>query len=158
VTPPGTRHMIATACRPRRGIFMADVMTAMAIVAALAVSMFVLLARANQVARKMAGSRAATRAAESQLAGLQSAQPLVPEPGQEIAVHPEPGGAAVPGCDWVRVTATVAGQSADVIGLVPDAPGLHQAQAANPTTRPSPSGPTPPAVSRANPAATREAP
>jgi hypothetical protein len=128
------------ALRPRRGFFMADVLTATAIVAALAASMFVLLARANNVSRKMAGSRAATRAAESLLADLQSARPVMPEPGQEMAVRPEPGGAAVPGYAWVRVTATVAGQSAEVVGLVP----------ANPTTGPCPS-PT-------NPPPTREAP
>jgi hypothetical protein len=133
-------------------------LTATAIVAALAVSMFVLLARANQVARKMAGSRAATRAAESQLADLQSAKPLLPEPGQEVTVHPEPAGGAVPGYAWVRVTATVAGQSADIVGLVPDGPGLHRAQAAIPTTEPNPSPSNLPAVRLPNPPATREAP
>jgi len=150
VTPPRTRQPTPIAPRRRRGIFLADMLTAMAIVAVLAVSMFVLLARANNAGRKMAESRAASRAAESFLADLQSARPPLPAPGQEVAVHPEPGGAAVPGYAWVRVTATITGESADIVGLVPDAPGLRRALAANPTTGPAPSLPSGPA--------TREAP
>jgi hypothetical protein len=120
---------------------MADVLTATAIVAALAVSVIGLLSRANQVARKMANARAATRAAESRLADLQASRPVVPGPERDVSVHPEPGGSAVPGHTWVRVSATIAGQTADVIGLVPDASGLYGTQSPNPTTAPGPRRP-----------------
>ena len=89
----------------------------------------------------MSDSRAAARAAESALAILQAERPLGTPPGLTIHVPPEPSGAAIRGQVWVRVSATVADQSAELVGLVPDGPALRHARdrdSASPTTREGP--------------------
>jgi len=122
--------------RTRAAFLTADLLIGMGIVAVLAVSVFVILSRSSRLASKMSDSRTSARAAETALSDLQAERPVNAPSEVTIDIHSEPGAAAVSGHVWVRVTAALAGQSAELVGLVPDGRQLHDAQSHS-TTRPA---------------------
>jgi hypothetical protein len=111
---------------PHRAFLTADLLVGLGIVAALGVSLFVTVGRAGRVVSKLSDARAAARAAEAAMADLQAERPLGIAPGMTVTVRPEPDGIPIPGHAWVRVNAVWADQSAELIGLIPDAPPLRQ--------------------------------
>src|SRR5687767_15362222 len=113
--------------RRRNGVFIADAVIGIAIVAVLSVSLIGVLGRRRQAAQKLSDLREATRAAEAALTDLQAGRPVraATAPGFAVRVTPSPvatGTAAAPapaGRAWVDVEATVGGQRATLTGFAP---------------------------------------
>jgi hypothetical protein len=118
-------HFVRGKVRP--AFLTADLLIGMSIVAVLAVLLFVMLGRASRLASKGSDTRASARVAESALADLQAERAVSTPTGATIDIRAEPGGAVVRSYTWVRVSAAVADESAELVGLVPDGPRLRQA-------------------------------
>ena len=105
--------------RRHRGIFMADAVMALALVAIVGILLAVSVNRQQRASNRLAESRASVSLAEQTLTSLQSGQstPKVPE-GAEIRVNrlDTPSGAG--GLVWATVETKVDGRSASLTGLV----------------------------------------
>ena len=101
--------------RRRRGMMLADAAIALALVATLATVLVVLTSRHSRASRELAATRAALRLAEAALADMQAGKP--PPQGLQVRRLTTPSGAAGV---WVEATASIDGQPATLIGLVPE--------------------------------------
>lgn len=105
--------------RCRRGVILADVVLGLVIVAATGALLSTTIARHHKAGERLAGSRAAVRAAERVLTDLQLEQPPpANDDGSrwEIQRLEAP---APPGQSWVEVRAFSQERSASLTGLVP---------------------------------------
>ena len=112
----------------RRGYMLIDVMGALMIVAALAVSLAVGLGRQHRMAQKMADTRAALAVAEAVLADLQAGKPsrqaqLAADADVKVQVRPAAGGRPGAKTEWVEVEVTVRAGRAALTGAVPGGSG-----------------------------------
>jgi len=106
--------------RSCRGFIILDAVMSIAILGITLLVLVVSLRQESVAMGRLSASRQAARLAESVLCELEAGLPLpLPEPDVQILIHPVEGGAQVSGSRWVRVSATVGGQTRDLIGLVP---------------------------------------
>ena len=99
--------------RRPRAFVLADMLIGLFVVLTLAGLMGTSAVWHRRAADRMADARAATAAADGALVKLAQGHP----PGAGVRVEPVSGGEAIPGHAWVRVTATVHGRSATLVGL-----------------------------------------
>lgn len=98
-----------------------DVLLGLLILALLAVLLTSTVSRQNASIRKLSNSRIAADMAEAALIALQSgAKPAEADQSPAPTIERLPDASPVPGCTWVRVTATFEGARGDLVGLVRD--------------------------------------
>ena len=104
---------------PRRGFLELDLIAGIAILAALTLALAAVLGRQHRATEKLADTRAAAQVAEAALADLRAGKPPQTAGGDDdTSVEVRSEGSA--GQDkWVRVSVTVRGGRASVVGLVP---------------------------------------
>jgi hypothetical protein len=108
--------------RPRRGIFVPEMLLGLFLIIAVATVTAVMLVRQQRVSQRLAETRAAQRVAESVLLDLQAGRPaqLPPEmTASQLDVQPVKDAALVGSSQWVRVEITHDGHRASLMGLVP---------------------------------------
>jgi hypothetical protein len=131
----------------RRGFLLVDMITGLAIVGIIAMTLVVLVGHARRIGATLGDRRAAARLAEATLADLRAGrQPTVgavldqgdrangPARQVEVTALADPATGASPGRRWVEVRATVSGRTVTLVGLVPDGPALLSDSA---STRPT---------------------
>ena len=105
----------------RRGFMVADALTGLFLVVALAVALTAALSSQRRAAPRLADERQAVRVAERELLNLQTGAAPQPTLSTDVTVEmkslAEP--AAPSGKQWARVTARVRGREANLVGLVP---------------------------------------
>jgi len=111
----------------RRGIFMADVMLGLVLLGILTGILISATSRTQRAADRLSNARTAGRVAQEVLVDVQAGLPA-PQPRGEtkISVEPAEGGAKVPGRRWVQVVVSFRGESALLVGLVPEAAPASQ--------------------------------
>ena len=107
----------------RRGIFIADALTGLFLVTALAVALTAALSHQRRAITRTANERAALRSAEIAMTALQLGEPLPKFDEQTLvivkAINDADHAALPPGWQWVSVRATVRGRWSQLIGVVP---------------------------------------
>ncbi len=103
----------------RQGIFVAETIAAIGLMALIAVLLAVAVGRHHRGADRLAGSRAAVNLAEDGLTALQAAQPLPQVPaGATIDVQKLDHPSNVEGAVWASVQTKINGRTATLTGLV----------------------------------------
>jgi Tfp pilus assembly protein PilX len=107
-----------------RGFLTLEIVIGMVLLTALALALTITLTTQKRLNARLADHRRALHAAESALLAMQSRQPFTPPEGTTLSTtspdHPSPS------AHWVRITATVNRDSADLVGLVPNSTqGAH---------------------------------
>jgi type II secretory pathway pseudopilin PulG len=108
--------------RTSRGFMILDAMIGLAILGMIMLAVTIGMGHERRAANQLAQTRRAVRAAEGALTQLQAGRSV--ETGSEgmiIQVRDAAGDAIPPGQRWVEVQATVGGQHATLVGLVPAA-------------------------------------
>jgi type II secretory pathway pseudopilin PulG len=118
------RDAIARKTLWRSGFVLLDLITGLLFLAVLAAILFVGIQTRAKGAARLAESRAALRSAEAALGELQSGETKPPpRAGVEVRIDDDPETSAPIGYKWVRITATCAGKTAELRGVVPSAGG-----------------------------------
>lgn len=104
--------------RLRRGWVLLDVLMGMMLVSMLGAILGAAAAMHQRGLKHLDDTRAASHLAESALLSMQSGQTPRAVGEQSLSIHELPS-ADVPGMTWVEVRATMHGQSASLVGLVP---------------------------------------
>jgi type II secretory pathway pseudopilin PulG len=110
----------------RRGLFTMDILIGLTLMAIAGTILTVLTARHMSASAQLSETREAVAVAENVLLSLQAGHEApVSNAHERIEVTPLPDGAIVEGLQWVRVVATVGGQSRSLTGLVPAKSLIH---------------------------------
>lgn len=118
-----SRRAVATP-HYKRGIIFADTVLGIALLALAMTVLLTAITREQRAGRKLADARQAVRVAEAVLSSMQSHLPI-PQLERDVRVDllEAPDGGKLAGHRWVKVIATVRGQTRSLVGLVPaDAP------------------------------------
>jgi type II secretory pathway pseudopilin PulG len=103
----------------RRGIFIAETITAIGLIALIGVLLAVAVGRHHRGSDRLAESRAAVNLAEDALTALQAGQAIGQSaPGISVKVEKLDTPASVPGMVWATVQTQVNGRGATITGLV----------------------------------------
>jgi crotonobetainyl-CoA:carnitine CoA-transferase CaiB-like acyl-CoA transferase len=106
--------------RRRRGYFVADVVTGLAMVSILATALLMAMNRQSRAEQKLADSRTAVRLAEQALAELQAgAQPPGRDADTRITIRRIDGAAEAADQVWVEVSVIYRDRPAKLVGLAP---------------------------------------
>jgi hypothetical protein len=104
----------------------ADVMMALGVLGVTAVIFISATNRTDRASDRLANTRYAGRVAGEVLSDLQANLPPPKEDTDtKISIEPTEGGSTVPGHHWVQVVITHHGQSAGLVGLIPDSPSTQ---------------------------------
>jgi type II secretory pathway pseudopilin PulG len=97
----------------RRGFFITDALIGLFLIVALVAALSAATSRQIRSARSLADERKAIRLAERVITQLQRGQ-LAPQPGTDESIRIDDLGEL-----WTRVTVTVRGRSAELVGRIP---------------------------------------